>query len=113
MIYKSRKATVLPFGITLAFLYGCFFTAPTVIARIVSSLYNYFVNRKIVFESQAGIGKTLVKYYGLCIMQMLISAFFVTKIYSFFSVAEVGIKIVVDTVLFFMSYQIQRRWIFR
>lgn len=85
----------------------------TVIARMVSSLYNYFVNRKIVFKSQEKIGKTMIKYYGLCVIQMMFSAFFVTQIYLLFPLAEVGIKIVVDTVLFFVSYQIQRRWIFR
>lgn len=38
----DRNATMLPFGITVAFLYGCFFTAPskcTVISKIIYFKY--------------------------------------------------------------------------
>ena len=35
MSSKDRNATMLPFGITVAFLYGCFFTAPFLFQKIV------------------------------------------------------------------------------
>lgn len=117
-IFSSLSASIIDIGIfQLALIilqenYKQYILFSTVIARIVSSLYNYFVNRTIVFKSQEKIGKTMFKYYALCAIQMMFSAFFVTQIYSLFPFAEAGVKIVVDTILFFVSYQIQRRWIF-
>lgn len=85
----------------------------TIFARVVSSIFNYAINRKIVFKSNSSLIKTLCKYYGLCIVQMLLSAFLVTQIFTLLPVAETLIKIVVDIVLFFISYQIQKKLIFK
>ena len=84
----------------------------TVGARIVSSVFNFLVNRKVVFRSDDNIIKTAVKYYCLCIVQMLASALLVTVLCSIIPFAETILKIIVDIVLFFISYHIQQRWIF-
>ena len=44
---------------------------------------------------------------------MLLSAAMVTVIWNMISGSETAIKIVVDTILFLASYQVQRRWVFR
>lgn len=88
----------------------------TVIARVISSFYNFNVNRKLVFDSQVGYGKTMVRYYGLCVVQTLVSAGLVTVIKRAVPggafVATV-VKACVDTCLFVISYQIQKRWVFQ
>jgi len=90
--------------------------AATVIARVVSSFYNFNMNRKVVFQSEEGYGKTMARYYALCVVQMLASAGLVTLVKSFTpggaGVATV-IKAVVDTCLFVISYQIQKHWVFK
>lgn len=83
----------------------------TVAARIISSLFNYTVNKNIVFKSKSG-KNTLIKYYVLCVIQMFISAKLVEIIYTATSIKETVIKIIVDTILFCISYQIQQRWVF-
>ncbi len=83
----------------------------TVIARVLSALFNYTVNRKMVFKSTSS--HTLVKYFTLAVAQMLASAGCVFLIYEAIGFGEVGIKIVVDGVLFLISYVIQREWVFK
>lgn len=87
-------------------------TTSTVIARIISSLVNYTLNKKVSFKSKKNVKSTIVKYYALCIIQMIASAMLVSVIYHFTGIAEVIIKIVVDTIIFFINYRIQRVVIF-
>ena len=84
----------------------------TVFARIISSLVNYGLNKKVSFNSNKNISNTIIKYYILCIVQMFVSGFLVSRIYIFTGFSEVIIKLVVDTILFIVNYRIQRMFIF-
>lgn len=59
------------------------------------------------------IQKSLLKYYSLCIVQMLLSAVLVSIVWKYTKYTETGIKIVVDSVLFLLSYFVQQRWVFK
>ena len=48
--------------------------AATVGARVVSSIYNFLMNKGVVFRCEGKIQTTFFKYYALCIVQMLCSA---------------------------------------
>ena len=85
----------------------------TVIARIISSLYNYAMNRNVVFKSQKDAKKTFIGFFTLCILQMCCSALFVLALTRYAHWHPAAAKPVVDTLLFVISYQIQQRWIFR
>ena len=85
----------------------------TILARIISSYFNFTINKNFVFDGEKRIYKTIVKYYSLAAFQMLLSAAMVTVVWNMFSGSETAIKIVVDTILFLASYQVQRRWVFR
>lgn len=88
----------------------------TVGARIVSSLCNFTFNRKAVFKSTANVKNSLARYYVLCILQLCVSyslIFCVTSILSLGEVLTVVAKAVIDTILFLISFQIQRRWVFK
>lgn len=88
----------------------------TVSARIISSLFNYAFNRKAVFASTARVTHTLAKYYVLCVCQMLVSYLLVlgvTKLLVLGSILTVIAKAIIDTILFLVSFQIQRRWVFK
>ena len=85
----------------------------TVLARIFSSYFNFTMNKNFVFNGEKSIRKTITKYYSLAAIQMSMSAALVAAIWHALSGSETAIKIVVDTLLFFISYQIQRRWVFR
>lgn len=85
----------------------------TVIARILSSVFNFCLNKKIVFRNKGNIISQMVKYYSLVIVQMLVSAGMVIFLHNIFRGNELVEKIIVDTVLFLISYQIQNIYIFR
>lgn len=92
--------------------------ASTVIARAVSSLINFFLNKKVVFNSKESLPKSIAKYYLLAIPIMLISAFGVKGISILTDVPAdslivTAIKIVVDIILFILNYNIQKKWIFK
>lgn len=86
----------------------------TILARIISSLYNYYMNCKTVFHGQNSIS-TVFKYYLLAVLQMFISGLSV----QFLEVAcptfinVVMLKLFVDTILFALNFYIQREWIFK
>lgn len=85
----------------------------TVIARIFSSLYNYYINRNVVFRSKTSSSASAVKYFTLVIVQMALSAVSVYCLYNVIHIPETIVKIIVDTVLFFLSYRIQKAFIFK
>ena len=88
----------------------------TVIARAISSFINFTANKSIVFKNRAGYKHTMLRYYCLAIPQMLASAGLVTLINSLLGVSLPGVatlvKMLVDVCLFFISYKIQREWVF-
>lgn len=88
----------------------------TVVGRAISSLVNFTFNRRAVFKSDNPVGKTMAKYYTLCVTQMTISYFLVYIISHHLSVMgafTVFIKLCVDICLFLIGFQIQRRWVFK
>ena len=85
----------------------------TNVARAVSSLYNFLVNRAIVFRASGSLARMAAGYYALVMVQMGCSAGLVYLLTRLAGGYAVPVKILVDTLLFLISYQIQHRWIFR
>lgn len=85
----------------------------TVGARIVSSLFNFVINKNNVFKSSSPSARTLFKYIALCIVQVSLSAGLVWTIFHFLGWNETLTKVIVDCVLFLFSFQIQREWVFK
>ncbi|MBQ9890213.1 MAG: glycosyltransferase family 2 protein [Firmicutes bacterium] len=89
---------------------------PTAVARIVSSLVDYNFSRTKVFGSKAPARKTIWKYYIICAVRMLLSWLFLsflTNILHAQGLIVTLLKVVVDLILFFISYNWQRTWVFK
>ncbi len=83
----------------------------TITARLLSSIYNFFVNAKMVFKKQ---NKTsIIKYFILVFVQMWVSAFAVSWICKLIPINPVVLKIIVDTFIFVINFIIQREFIFK
>jgi glycosyltransferase involved in cell wall biosynthesis len=85
-------------------------------ARICSSLFNYTFNKKQVFGHEGEGKKSLVRYYTLAVCQMTLSWLCVSGFVTLLGAqggAKTAVKLVVDFVLFFLTFQIQREWVFR
>lgn len=89
----------------------------TVVARICSSLLNFYFNRRLVFKNTGSMKTAMLRYYCLAVPQMLASAGLVTLINELLRNSETfittGVKGVVDVTLFFISYFIQKKWVFK
>ena len=78
-------------------------------ARILSSIVNYFINCKFVFN---GKGKsTIIRYYTLWIFQLTATTLITTYL-NFFSIPPVIFKLIVDLLLALFSYRVQTVWVF-
>lgn len=90
---------------------GGYILLSTVLARILSAGVNYAANSCLVFEKRMS-GTSVAAYFLLCAVQMMASAGMVTLLFAVTRWPEPLCKVMVDTVLFFVSFQIQNRWIF-
>ena len=91
------------------------------IARVISSFVNFNANKSFVFQSKAGYKRAMLRYYILCAIQYIVNAALTNGLVALAGRAaghaiSAGlatlIQIAVMTVLFFISYPIQREWVF-
>ncbi|WP_290776388.1 bifunctional glycosyltransferase family 2/GtrA family protein [Anaerofustis sp.] len=102
--------------------YGCFclmafFGVNTIlavyIARAISSLFNYSLNRKYVFENDNHIVKTMFKYYILVIIVAGLSGFFTNWVSTNLNINIYFAKAMVDLCLYVVSYNGQKYVVFK
>ena len=87
-------------------------TTATIIARLCSGAENFLVNHYFCFRSKLDLRSTGLRYSILFFTQMALSAALVSLINALLPDAVIA-KILVDTALFFLSYQVQKHWVFR
>ncbi|MBQ8215449.1 MAG: bifunctional glycosyltransferase family 2/GtrA family protein [Clostridia bacterium] len=95
-----------------------------VVARAISSLFNFFMNQKFVFKAKCSMKKSLWKYYALCIPLAVVGLVF--------NMAGVGgavwldflppaveeyvnliIHPLVQIVMFLFTFAVQREWVYK
>ena len=81
-------------------------------ARLLSSVFNFSLNRSFVFRSDCGIGASAWRYSLLCVIVIVLSNAGVTAL-SFVGVPRGLAKFVCDVLLYFAGYRIQSRFIFK
>ena len=84
--------------------------------RLLSTLFNYFVSKKIVFECSDPARQTFCRFYLLAACIMLCSyagVFFLTHLLLAGGYWPTLIKACVDAILFFMNFFLQKKWVFK
>ena len=87
-------------------------------ARVLSSLVNYYMNKKLVFNSKVSTAKSMFRYTLLAILCWALQTAMVSAIYTIFKIGvdqELLRTLVhggVMVVLFVMNYVVQQRWVF-
>ena len=81
------------------------------IARIISAIVNFLINRKYVFKSNKD-NKQIIKYALLSICIICISNIAVSSL-ELLGGKRWLLKPLCDTVLYFVSYNIQNKWVFK
>ncbi len=85
----------------------------TYLAKIFACTYGYIINKRYVFQNRGKTSVATIKFFSLCIIQSTFSGFFTRGFVLISDWNEVLCKIVIDTVLFFVSFQLQNRWVFK
>lgn len=86
--------------------------AATILARVCSGSVNFLLNRFWSFRSRMPAGREALRYGILFVCQMAASAGF-TTVLTYMRLPSVPAKLIVDTCLFFISYVLQKNWVFR
>lgn len=119
ILLRFGSSSVLCFGIDIL-LFGLIFWSggnamlATVIARIISGVVNFSINKALVF-SRAHSRNTFaeaMRYLALWLLLMLVSGTVVTAASERATWLVVLIKILVDISLFLFSYYAQSRFVF-
>ncbi|MBP1047459.1 bifunctional glycosyltransferase family 2/GtrA family protein [Enterococcus sp. BWM-S5] len=84
----------------------------TIIARVISGVVNYLLARAWVFEDKSRVQTTLWKYGLLFLGQMFLSSIGVQLLLKFLPIAFIS-KLLVDSLLFGVSFIIQNRIVFQ
>ena len=91
---------------------------PMAIARVVSSLLNFYVNQKMVFKSSHSIFSAFVRYFVLAIPLAVAQVAMTYGGYELFSIREAQVMLrgaiyaTVMIVLFVVSFLVQKFWVF-
>ena len=92
-------------------------SAPTVfiskvIARVISATLNFNLNRNFVFGKNGKAKKSFLRYVILCVCILLLSAGG-TMLLSMAGLNSTFASMLVDLLLYFVSYRVQERWVFK
>jgi dolichol-phosphate mannosyltransferase len=112
----SALLDVLVFWLSYRFLFSSLptatcYLAAVVLARVMSSVLNYLLNRSFVFNGRQSL-QILLRYYTLWGGQLISSYLLLMLFESFIPLPALIIKIIVDGALAILSYQVQLRWVF-
>lgn len=88
----------------------------TAAARIVSSSLNFAINRRI-FDSKGKMSHTVIKYIITATLTMCLSATIVHILRELIdadaAILQTLLKVIVDVMLFFLNFRVQRMWVFK
>ena len=93
-------------------------TVPFLVARCISSLFNFVVNKQLVFRSGVKTSKALGRYYTLAVPIFLLQLGLTDGLFWLFSVGEDQVVLktvlysIVMAVLYLVSFSVQQRWVF-
>ena len=83
----------------------------TAIARTASACLNFLLNKSVVFRLKGHTGGALWKYLVLAVMIMGLSAAGVSLLGAV-GMSPTIAKLIVDFLLYFLSFQAQQKWVF-
>lgn len=84
-----------------------------VIARICSSIFNFFVNQRFVFKKQDDPWRSLLKYYALVVVILGLNYGLMYILKLLIGLHTIVAKLLVEVILFLFSYTMQQLFVFK
>lgn len=114
-IIKYSLSSIISFVIDYSFfiIFSIFFniSLSNVLARIISASFNFIYNRKVVFKSKRKLKDTLIDYVVLAVFILLFNTIILNLLVNI-GINKFFSKILTEIILFFISYGIQKNYIF-
>jgi len=82
-----------------------------IIARIISSMTNFSINKNIVFKEKSNLKEQIIKYFSLVIIILLLNSTLLKMIS--YTINPYISKLLTELILFILSYNIQKKYIFK
>ena len=114
-VLQSRVFTATPLIDGPAFLQSIItsYSVSMTVAWIVSSLVNFFVNKKWAFHSDKSTIRSMLGFYALAAPVFVLKAFVFTPILEAGSVSFKITYLIVNIAMYFFNYIIQKKIIFK
>ena len=87
----------------------------TGIARSISSIYNYSINKRVVFAARGNVTKlvTACKYFALVLIIWVFNTIILKLATTYLNIPFAIAKIIADIIMYFVSFSVQRDMIFK
>ncbi len=112
---SSFSSAIIDFSLLFLFqaiIKNLFFSV--VFARLISSIYNYSINKYLVFKAKSIKSlQSAPKYFGLVLIIMLLNYSLLLFMTAVLYIPSVIAKIATELILFLISYTVQRKIIFK
>jgi len=84
-----------------------------ILARIISSSFNFYINKKIIFKSEQNMAKSAISYFFLAILIIVANTIFLNILINNIGVSVYTGKIISELSFFIVSYIVQKNIIFK
>lgn len=81
-------------------------------ARLVSSVVNYSINRKFVFNSNSNIPKSALQYFMLAAVILIGNTIVLSTLVNTMGIGSMPAKLITEIIFFFISWTVQKYLIF-
>lgn len=82
-------------------------------ARIISSNYNFFINKLVVFKSDKEVLKSYMQYFLLVITMLTLNTILLNTLVDFCNINKYVAKIITELTLFIINWIVQKKLIFK
>lgn len=82
------------------------------LARVGSSIFNFSMNKQLIFKLKGNVKQSAVRYFALCVLILGLSVCG-QLLLKLVGIDEHISKPVCDTLLSLLSYRLQHRWVFK
>ncbi|MEX1378185.1 MAG: GtrA family protein [Eubacteriales bacterium] len=85
------------------------------IARLISSIYNYIFNKKVVFAADKNVAKlsTACKYFTLVLIILVFNTIILKLATTLIGIPFAIAKVMADIIMYFVSFSVQRDLVFK
>lgn len=82
-------------------------------ARVISASFNFYINKRYVFDNKDHLLKAAVKYFLLALFILAVNTGLLTILNAYVLKSKLISKIIIEFTLFIFSWSVQRFYIFR